>query len=186
MFVSILPIDASTADPGQSMIESVALVAGLIVTLQEVSHCSKSEARRYCLIGSRSGNIMNKNAWKELGFICSLLWILAVESIASLYWLFAEIAKGNLGPSPAGYWAIEVFGYVLVEDCRPWIGPGYILFGVGPVIGYALLMKKLGHPLERSSLIGLGIWAAIPCVWLVGPSLVQWLEAWCLRMAVLK
>jgi hypothetical protein len=182
MFVSILLIDASTADPGQEIIETVALVDGLTVTLQEASHCSGSEGRRYCLIGSRSGNVMNKNAWKELGFICSLLWIGAVESIASLYWLFAGLA----GPSPAGYWAIEVFGYVLVEDCRPWIGSGYILFGVGPVIGYALLMKKLGHPLDRSSLIGLGIWAAIPCVWLVGPALVHWLEAWCLRMAGLK
>jgi hypothetical protein len=110
---------------------------------------------------------MNKNAWKELGYICSLLWLLAAGAIAILFWLLAELAKGNLGPSPAGYWAIEMFGYVLVEDWRPWIGPGYIMFGVGPVIGYALLMKRLGHALNPSRLIGLGISAAIPFVWLI-------------------
>jgi hypothetical protein len=31
---------------------------------------------------------MNKNTWKESGFICSLIWIVAVESIASLYCFF--------------------------------------------------------------------------------------------------
>jgi hypothetical protein len=110
---------------------------------------------------------MNKNAWKELGYICSLLWLLAAGAIAILFWLLAELAKGNLGPSPAGYWAIEMCGYVLVEDWRPWIGPGYIMFGVVPVIGYALLMKRLGHALNLSRLIGLGISAAIPFVWLI-------------------
>jgi hypothetical protein len=109
---------------------------------------------------------MDKNALKKIGLTCSAVWLVAVGSIAVVCWVFAQLSKGNIGPSPEGYWAIEVFGYVLVEDSRPWIFPGYILFGVGPVISFVLLMKKLGHPIEGSRLIALGLWGSIP-FWLL-------------------
>jgi hypothetical protein len=39
------------------------------------------------------------------------------------------------------------------------------LLGVGPVIGFAILMNKQGHRLGWTQLIGLGICAIIPFIW---------------------
>jgi hypothetical protein len=110
---------------------------------------------------------MTKNKWKDFGIICSAVWLVAAGLIAIVCWFFAELAMRNLSPSPEVHWAIEVFGYVLGEDIRSWIFPGYILFGVGPVISFVLLMKKLGHPIEGSRLIALGLWGAFPFVLLL-------------------
>jgi hypothetical protein len=110
---------------------------------------------------------MNLNAWKLVGVICSGIWLLvsgSVTALISLIGLACLFEPKPRNPNPE-YWSFKVFGYVLLKDIRPWMAPGYILFGAGPVIGFAILMSKLGHPLGSVQLIGLGICAIIPFVW---------------------
>jgi hypothetical protein len=107
---------------------------------------------------------MNLNAWKQFGVICSGLWLMVSGLVTALISLMALIAMFAPNPPEPGYWSVKVFGYVL-KDIRLWIIPGYILFGLGPVIGFAVLMNKLGHPLGSAQLIVLGTCAAIPFVW---------------------
>jgi hypothetical protein len=112
---------------------------------------------------------MNLNAWKLLGVICSGIWLLIsgwVTAVISIICLGLTFAPEPEKPKP-GYWSFKMFGYVLLNDIRLWIAPGYLLFGVGPVIGFALLMNKLSHPLGSAQLIGLGICAVIPFVWVL-------------------
>jgi len=109
---------------------------------------------------------MNLNAWKLVGVICSGIWLLVSG------WLTAFISVFSLEAPPPNpnqkYRSFKVVVYMLLKD----IAPGYILFGVGPVIGFAILMKKLGHPLGSTQLIGLGMCAIIPFVWFL--LLVYW------------
>jgi hypothetical protein len=84
---------------------------------------------------------MNLNDWKMFGVICSGLWLFVSGFFAATMALFA--------PNP---------GYELLRN----ILPLYIVFGLGPVIGFALKMIGQGHPLGSAQLIGLGICAAIP------------------------
>lgn len=102
---------------------------------------------------------MNLNAWKLVGVICLGIWLLVsgwVTAFISVLILAAPPQNPNLA-----YWSFNEFGYRLLKD----IAPGYILFGVGPVVGFAILMKKIGHPLGSAQLIGLGICAIIPFAW---------------------
>ena len=104
---------------------------------------------------------MNLNVWRLIGVICLGIWLLVlgwVAAIISIISLAAHPPNSNLK-----YWSFNVFGYMLLKD----IAPGYILLGVGPASGFALLMNKLGHPLGRTQLIGLGICAIIPFAWLL-------------------
>lgn len=99
---------------------------------------------------------MNKNTWKKAGVVCSSLWLFAAGCLSSLYWVCAQLAKGNPYPNPAK--GIETTPDIIFN---------YILFGVGPVIGFTLLMKKLDQPLERAAIITLVICGAFPFAWLL-------------------
>src|SRR5215813_5557305 len=107
---------------------------------------------------------MNLNVWKLLGVICSGIWLLVSGWFAAFISVLSMAA-----PRPnMEYWSFKAFGYMVLKD----IAPGYILFGVGPVIGFAILMNKLGHPLRSAQLIGLAICAIIPFVYFL--LLVYW------------
>jgi len=96
---------------------------------------------------AREKNIMNLNAWKQFGVIFSGLWLLVSGFVTGF---IAFVAM--FGPDP---------GSLLLNE----ILPGYILFGLGPVLGFAILMYRQGNPLGIVELIGLGICAAIPFLW---------------------
>jgi len=93
-------------------------------------------------------NVMNLNAWKQFGVICSGIWLLLSGLVTA--WKAIE----------ALFTEDYVFYALLVK-----ILPVYILFGLGPVIGFAVLMNRLGHPLGRVGLMCLEICAAIPFLW---------------------
>jgi len=94
---------------------------------------------------------MNLNAGKMVAVIFLGLWLLGSGFFTAMMALFAQLA-----PDP---------GYVRLKETLAEIIPGYILFGLGPVIGFAVLANKLGHPLGNDQLIGLGICAVIPFLW---------------------
>ncbi len=86
------------------------------------------------------------NVWKVLGIIYSGIWLLVSGLVA------------------ASFYAIVPEGARFTE-VRNIIAAGYILLGVGPVIGFAIWLKKQDHPLRWTQLIGLGICAIIPFIW---------------------
>ena len=86
------------------------------------------------------------NVWKVLGIIYSGIWLLVSGWVAaSFYAIVPEDAR--------------------FTEVRNIITAGYILLGVGPVIGFAILMNKQGHRLGWTQLMGLGICAIIPFIW---------------------
>ena len=91
---------------------------------------------------------MNLNAWKRFGVICSGLWLIVSGFFTALAVLFTQLA-----PDP---------GYVRLKNDLPEIISCYVLFGLAPVIGFAVLMKRQGHPLGIVEWIGLGICTALP------------------------
>ena len=105
----------------------------------------------------------NKKAWKTAGVICSSLWLFAAGCFSCIYWICAQLAKGNPYPHSAKG-----------VDTTPDIIFNYMLFGVGPVIGFTLLMKKLDQPLEPSAIAALVICGALPFAWLL-LQLLPWL-----------
>jgi hypothetical protein len=86
------------------------------------------------------------NVWKVLGIIYSGIWLLVSGWVAASF--YAIVPEG-----------------ARFTDVRNIIAAGYILLGVGPVIGFAILMNKQGHRLGWTQLIGLGICAIIPFIW---------------------
>jgi len=91
---------------------------------------------------------MNLIAWKQFGVICSGIWLLVsglVTAWKTIEALFTE----------------DYLLYALLMK----ILPVYILFGLGPVIGFAVLMNRLGQPLGSVVLMCLGICATIPFLW---------------------
>ena len=68
------------------------------------------------------------NVWKVLGLIYCGIWLLVSGWFA------------------ASFYAIVPEGARFTE-VRNIIAAGYILLGVGPVIGFAILMNKQGHRL---------------------------------------
>jgi len=97
---------------------------------------------------------MNLRAWKLVGVICLGIWLFVSGSFAGFITLLSMAAP----PPNLEYWSFKAYVHMALKE----IAPGYILFGVGPVIGFAILMKKLGHPLKSAQLIGLAICAIIP------------------------
>jgi hypothetical protein len=93
-------------------------------------------------------NIMDEDVtvWKALGLIYCGIWLLVSGWFA------------------ASFYAIVPEGARFTE-VRNIIAAGYILLGVGPVIGFAIWLKKQDHPLRWTQLIGLGICAIIPFIW---------------------
>jgi len=84
--------------------------------------------------------------WKVLGLIYSGIWLLVSGWVAAT--LSAIIPRDSR-----------------FTDLRITTHAGYILLGVAPVIGFAIAMNKQGHPLRWTQLIGLGICAITPFIW---------------------
>jgi hypothetical protein len=99
----------------------------------------------------------NLNPWQQVGVICLGAWLLVSGWVTAF---ISFLILTSPPPNSVPYYEVNFARISLLND----IAPGYILFGVGPVIGFALLMKILGHPLGRTQLIGLGICAIIPFV----------------------
>ena len=84
--------------------------------------------------------------WKVLGLIYCGIWLLVSGWFAAT--IFATIPR-----------------YDRFAELRDITAAGYTLLGVGPVIGFAIWLKKQDHPLRWTQLIGLGICAIIPFIW---------------------
>jgi uncharacterized membrane protein len=84
--------------------------------------------------------------WKVLGLIYCGIWLLVSGWVAASF--YAIVPEGDR-----------------FTEVRNTIAAGYILLGVGPVIGFAIWLKKQDHPLRWTQLIGLGICAIIPFIW---------------------
>jgi len=90
---------------------------------------------------------MKTDLWKRLGVILSALWLLGAGYYALLVFLFAGEASGSQRLQIRLYCALS-----------------YIVFGLAPVLGFILLMKRLYEPLSFSALTVLASLAAIPIV----------------------
>jgi hypothetical protein len=94
-----------------------------------------------------SGEMMKTDLWKILGVILSALWILVAGYSALLGFFFAEDA-------PRSKWL----------QIRLYFALSYIVFGLVPVLGLILLMKRCDEPLSYTTLTVLASVAAIPIV----------------------
>jgi hypothetical protein len=106
---------------------------------------------------------MNRTVWKIFGSVCAAIWMLTAGFIAWIYIIFAIYILGYPDPPKPEYFSGPL-GFLMLK-----VGPmagviGYILFGLGPVVCFTLLMKKLRMPLEPAYLIGLSICASAPVI----------------------
>ncbi len=90
---------------------------------------------------------MKTELWKRLGVILSALWILIVGYFVVMFSFFAENA-----PRSAWLQILSDFGFF------------YVVFGLGPVLGFILLMNRLDDPLSKTALTVLASLAAIPII----------------------
>jgi hypothetical protein len=90
---------------------------------------------------------MKTGLWKILGVILSALWLLGAGYYALLVFLFAEEASRPERLQIRLYCALN-----------------YIVFGLAPVLGFILVMKRRYEPLSFSALTVLASLAAIPIV----------------------
>jgi len=90
---------------------------------------------------------MKTELWKRLGIILSSLWLLVSGYFALLLFFFAEDA-------PRSQWLQIRIHCVL----------NYIVFGLGPVLGFILLMRRRHEPLSYAALTVLAFLAAGPIV----------------------
>jgi hypothetical protein len=91
--------------------------------------------------------MMKTELWKRLGIILSALWLLVAGYFALLFFFFAEEASGSQ--------RLQIRLYCLLI---------YSVFGLAPVLGFILLMKRRYEPLGFSALTVLASLAAIPIV----------------------
>ena len=90
---------------------------------------------------------MKTELWKRLGIILSALWLLVTGYFLLLGFFFAEDASGSQ--------RLQIRLYCLLT---------YSVFGLAPVLGFILLMKRRYEPLGFSALTVLASLAAIPIV----------------------
>ncbi len=86
---------------------------------------------------------MKIDLWKGLGVILSALWLFVAGYFLLLGFFFAEDAPMQIRLYCALY---------------------YVVFGLAPVLGFILLMKRRDEPLGFSALTVLASLAAIPIV----------------------
>lgn len=91
--------------------------------------------------------MMKTGLWKILGVILSALWLFVAGYFLLLGFFFAEDAARS-------QWLQIRSQFVLT----------YVVFGLAPVLGFILLMKRLHEPLGFSALTVLASLAAIPIV----------------------
>jgi uncharacterized membrane protein SirB2 len=102
---------------------------------------------RWLLAELESGEMIKTDLWKILGVILSALWLLVAGYFLLLVFFFAEDA-------PRSEW-LRIRLYCLLT---------YSVFGLAPVLGFILLMKRRYEPLGFSALTVLASLAAIPIV----------------------
>jgi hypothetical protein len=102
---------------------------------------------RWFLAERESGEIMKTDLWKRLGVILSTLWLFAAGYYAPLGFFFTEDASRSQWPQIRLYYALN-----------------YIVFGLVPVLGFILLMKRRDEPLSYSALTVLASLSAISIV----------------------
>lgn len=90
---------------------------------------------------------MKTDFWKILGVTLSALWLLVAGYFLLLGFFFAEDA-------PSSQWL----------KIRLYCALYYVVFGLAPVLGFILLMKRSDEPLGFSALTVLASIAAIPIV----------------------
>jgi hypothetical protein len=90
---------------------------------------------------------MKTDLWKRLGIILSALWLFAAGYYALLGFFFAEDASRPQWLQIRLYYALN-----------------YMVFGLAPVLGFILLMKRRDEPLSYSALTVLASLAAVPIV----------------------
>jgi len=90
---------------------------------------------------------MKTELWKRLGIILSALWLFVTGYFLLLGFFFAEDASGSQ--------RLQIRLYCLLT---------YSVFGLAPVLGFILLMKRRYEPLGFSALTVLASLAAIPIV----------------------
>jgi uncharacterized membrane protein SirB2 len=90
---------------------------------------------------------MKIDLWKGLGVILSALWLFVAGYFLLLGFFFAEDA-------PRSQWL----------QIRLYCALYYVVFGLAPVLGFILLMKRRYEPLGFSALTVLASLAAIPIV----------------------
>jgi hypothetical protein len=96
-----------------------------------------------------------QEGWKVIGVICSIIWLLAVGSLANMFFGLI-LLMSEMKPQTSS--STEVLLMLLVSPL------GYILVGIGPVWAMIRLMKKRHSPMTFAYLISLTICAAIPLV----------------------
>jgi hypothetical protein len=90
---------------------------------------------------------MKTDLWKILGVILSALWLSVAGYFLLLGFFFAEAAARSQWLQIRSQFALT-----------------YVVFGLAPVLGFILLMKRRYEPLGFSALTVLASLAAIPIV----------------------
>ena len=90
---------------------------------------------------------MISGMWKTLGIILSVLWLLATGGYLGLVFVFSGEAPG-----------LQKLGILLSHVLA------YIVFGLGPVLGFILLMKRYDDPIGYAALTVLAMCTASPIV----------------------
>jgi len=102
---------------------------------------------RWFLAEQESEVIMKIDLWKRLGVILSALWLFVAGYFLLLGFFLAEDASGSQ-----------------LLQIRSQFALTYVVFGLAPVLGFILLMKRRHETLSFSALTVLSSLAAIPIV----------------------
>jgi hypothetical protein len=108
------------------------------------------------LVDQMRRKTMVNDVWKRIGIILSALWLLVAGCFEGVVICFYGEA------SRAEYlWTQSLYGLA------------YIVFGLGPVLAFILLIKKRYEPIGYRALTVLTLFAASPIFWVL-LCLLQW------------
>ena len=93
---------------------------------------------------------MVNDVWKRIGIILSALWLLVAG-------FFEGLAICFYGEMPRSEYLWTQSLYMLA----------YIVFGLGPVLAFVLLIKKRYEPIGYRALTVLALFAASPIFWVL-------------------
>ena len=96
---------------------------------------------------------MVNDVWKRIGIILSALWLL----VAGFFEGFVICVYGLMFGSPRSedLWTLSLSLLA------------YIVFGLGPVLAFVLLIKKRYEPIGYRALTVLALFAASPIFWVL-------------------
>ena len=93
---------------------------------------------------------MVKDVWKRIGIILSALWLLVAGCFEGLVICFyGKVSRAEY------LWTQSLYGLA------------YIVFGLGPVLAFILLIKKRYEPIGYRALTVLALFAASPIFWVL-------------------